>query len=482
MAVVVDGVEYVPASAGGSTIAVAVTTHNRPDVLAKALKQHLKFLPAGAVLIVVDDGSTTPATVPDGVRLVRNEKPRGVAGAKNRALDALSKTGADDWFIFDDDAWPMVEDWWRPYVESPEPHLMAIYDRPVGVTKRQVEVLYEDDRHVHYHATRGYCLYVRREVVETVGGMDPAFGRWGWEHMSWSDRIHAAGFTTSRYMDVRGGDELIYSMDRQGEIKSTATDDAKRFSQGPGLELRMESRDSPRYIEYRELGDVVLTTVLTAQGDPQRGQKFSNDPAVIRDLAKSVEGRLVCLTTGFTKDPDGVEVVKVSQSIQPYFERWVQVFNYLRDHPEVGRVWCVDAGDVTVNRNPFPEMESGVLYFGYEPETLRSKWMLDNHPDKTVHDFMVKNPNLPLLNMGVVGGDREMVMRFAQRMCKMWFDDHVDHIFGWETKRLGVGDMAAGNYVARTEFADVLSSGPHVTQVFKSKIGSTNPWFIHKAL
>lgn len=482
MRVTVDGVEYAPVGAQREQrIGVAVATFDRQDVLDATIDRILEFTP-GAHVVVVDDHSKSPVRVPEGVELVRLPENRGVAGAKNACLAALMDAGCEHLFLFDDDAYPIREGWWRPYVDSPEPHLMAIFDTPKGQSKRQVEVLYEDDQHIYYHATRGYMLYVERRVVEAVGGMDPGFGKWGWEHASWSDRIHAAGFTSGRYMDVRGSGELIYSMDQHGEISSTATDEAKRYSQGPGLELRMESRDDPRFIEYRDREDVVVTAMLSAQPDPQRGKVMQPKASAIRALHDSVTShRFVVLTTGIEGDLPNAEIVNVRQGINPYFQRWLSIYQWLREHPEIGRVWCVDATDVTLNRDPFPEMEAGRLYFGYEPDTLRSEWMVKNHPDSTLQDFMKANPNLPLLNMGVVGGERETVMAFAQKLAKFYFDDHIDFIFGWEHGRVGVGDMAAGNYVARTDFADEIETGPQVVNVFKSKLGVRNAWWLHKA-
>lgn len=481
MRVTVDGVEYAPVGESGPRIGVAVASFDRQTVLDNTIARILEHTP-GAYIVVVDDHSPTPVTVPDGVEIIRLPENRGVAGAKNACLAALMAAGCEHLFLFDDDAYPVKSGWWRPYVDSPEPHLMAIFDKPKGATKQQVETLYEDADHVHFHATRGYMLYVERRVVEAVGGMDPAFGKWGWEHASWSDRIHAAGFTTSRYMDVKGSQDLIYSMDQAGEIETTATDAAKRFSQGPGLELRMESRNDPRFIEYRDLDDVVVTCMLSAQPDPQRGRVMAPKADAIRALHDSLTGhRFVVLTTGLEGELPNAEVERVHQGINPYFQRWVAIYQWLRAHPEVGRVWAVDATDVTLNRDPFPEMEPGRLYFGYEPDTLRSEWMVKNHPDTTLQDFMKANPNLPLLNMGVVGGDRETVMAFAQKLGKFFFDDHIDFIFGWEHGRAGVGDMAAGNYVARTEFGDRVETGPQVTNVFKSKLGVRNAWWLHKA-
>src|SRR5690606_3344224 len=99
--------------------------------------------------------------------------------------------------------------------------------------------------------------------------------------------------------DVQGSDKLIYSMDQHGEVKSTATDEAKRSSEGPGLELRMQSRHSPDYVEFRELDDLVVTTLLTEQVDPQRGKPMRATPDMLKELHNSLkhDGRFVVLHT-----------------------------------------------------------------------------------------------------------------------------------------------------------------------------------------
>lgn len=481
--VVIDGRRYIPAGQPTHRIGIGVTTHDRPDVFAATYEQITTQSP-GCTIVVVDDASTKPVDAAD----YRFDETAGIARAKNKCLELLMAAGCEHLFLFDDDAYPLATDWWRPYVDSPEPHLMAIYDRDTTSTTRQVEVLYQDATHVAYHATRGYMLYAHRSVVETVGGMDPAFGAWGWEHQSWSDRIHAAGLTTWRYADVTGSDKLIYSMDQHGETTSTVTAEARRFSAGPGLEHRMASRHSPAYIEYRQLDDVVLTCLLTAQDDPQRGKPLPADPKLLKALHDSLthDGRFVVLHTGLPDAPTALpnaELVQVAQHINPYFERWLAYYQWLRAHPEVGRVWCVDATDVTMTRTPFPEMQPGALYTGYEPTTLRDEWMLRAHPDTTLQRWMRTNPNLPLLNAGLLGGDRNTVTRFAQQITKMWFDDHIDFIYGWEHGRVAAeqaGDMAVFNYTARTHHADRLDTGPHVCNVFKSERPSDTAWFAHK--
>lgn len=483
LTVQIDGKEYVPADQATGSFGVAITTFSRPRELRQTVDSVLATVPAGTPIVVVDDhGSPAVSDIP-GVTVVRNDKNLGIAGAKNRCLDELSKTDAEHYFLLDDDVVvtdPLI---WSSFIDSREPHLMATYDIPKGETGKQLTELYRDDTTVHFHATRGFFLYVERRVVDAVGGMDPDFGKWGWEHMSWSDRIHSAGFTTSRYMDIIGSSEMVRSLDQEGAVKSSATKSAMDYAEGPGWDLRWESRNSDRYIEYRDLDNVVLTSMLCDQPDPQRGTLLPADATQVKALHNSVKGRrLIVLTTGLKNEAriPSAEIVEIEQDLNPYFQRWLNYYQWLRDNPRVGYVWCVDATDVEMTRDPFPEMEPGTLYFGYEPKTLRDKWMLDNHPDKTVHSFMGDNPNHTLLNMGVVGGDRETVMSFAHHMVKLYFDDHTDFINGWETKRLGVGDMGAGQYVAHTFFTDQVSSGPHVTNVFKSNVPSPTAWFKHK--
>ncbi|WP_162270840.1 glycosyltransferase family 2 protein, partial [Enterobacter hormaechei] len=93
MQVTIDGVPFVPACASASRIGIAITTHNRPDVLTRAIEQHIKHLPAGSLVVVIDDGSQPAAVVPDGVQLRRHETSLGIVASKNASLSALMDAG-----------------------------------------------------------------------------------------------------------------------------------------------------------------------------------------------------------------------------------------------------------------------------------------------------------------------------------------------------------------------------------------------------
>src|SRR5690606_41353633 len=120
--------------------------------------------------------------------------------------------------------------------------------------------------------------------------------------------------------------------------------------------------------------------------------------------------------------------VEVEPSINPYLQRHLSIFQWLRGNPDVGLVWCVDGTGVQMLRDPFPQMRRGVLYLGSEPTTLRNEWMLANHPDHKIQNFFKANPNLQLLNAGLIGGDCETGMAFFQSNTKQLLDNSTSWI------------------------------------------------------
>lgn len=108
MQVTIDGVPYAPASIISSRIGIAITTHQRADVLKRAIEQHMKHLPAGSLVVVIDDGSQPAAVVPDGVQLLRHETSLGIVASKNASLTALMDAGCEHLFLWDDDARPSL--------------------------------------------------------------------------------------------------------------------------------------------------------------------------------------------------------------------------------------------------------------------------------------------------------------------------------------------------------------------------------------
>lgn len=192
-------------------IGVAISTQNRRDVLNQSLTYWRTYLPKNAVLVIVDDASDEPVPRIDDrrVRVIRNGYRRGVAMTKNRGIAALMDAGVDHLFLADDDVWPLCAESFAPYIESPERHLS--YQWPDGSAHWEV---FRDDRHFAIAKPRGVLLYATRDVIDAVGGMNPAFGAYGLEHIDFSNRVHTAGLTSHPYMDVAGSDALWHAIDR----------------------------------------------------------------------------------------------------------------------------------------------------------------------------------------------------------------------------------------------------------------------------
>lgn len=407
-------------------IGIGVTTFNRPEVVAKTVKRIRKLTP-GAKVVVVDDASEHPLPVSD----YRFESTVGIAAAKNKCLELLmADSNVEHIFLFDDDTYPLVKNWWKPYVESQEPHLMYCFThwgngRPVGDS----QVLYDDGTTVAYSHPRGCMLYVDRDAVERVGGMDFRFGRWGKEHVDWSNRIHAAGLTTFRYQDVKDSYDLIYSMDERdlkaGEHSTTVSLEERQAYRPGNQKLHDAQRDSPAFRHFSGPRNVVLTSYLTGVPDPQRGTMWETDVEPLRVLIESARDHadVVVLHNGLENpEMEGATFVKVDTGwSNPLPERWTQQYKWLRENRSQGFVFCVDATDVEFLRNPFPHLEPGTLYIGSEDKTVGDPWMRNKFP--TLQTMFRMHGRSRLLNCGVVGGDWDTVMRLNQRMASV----HADH-------------------------------------------------------
>ena len=456
-------------------IGIGITTHNRYDIFKKTYEQVNKFLPDNAVLVVVDDASKTP--VPEAS--FRFETNVGIARAKNKCFELLYKEGCDHIFLFDDDCYPISKDWYKPYIESPEPHLMYIFK---DFTTRKVgdcEILYNTDSIVGYTHPRGCMLYYDRVCLDTVGGMNPLYGKWGWEHVDLSDRIFNAGLTTFRYMDVPNSNRLFYSVDEHTENKYSTVGGSMRQGYIERNSLIYHSKkDSKEYVPFFERENIYLTCYFTGVNDPQRGYKWNANVEDLKILANSVQGgRLVVLHDCFTHEDanklPGVEFIKVQTSINPYFQRWISYKQYLASNRHwIDKVFCVDGTDVMVLREPLWEELDGKLVVGDEMQLLddTAKWMRSNHPNFDWF-FNRYGQKYQLLNAGIIGSDVNTMLDFLREFLGYYQSNR---------ETCGRTDMGLFNYILRTKFADRLRYGREITTVFKGDEYNTVSWFKHK--
>lgn len=486
MQVIIDGIQYEPAQQQGSSrIGIAITTHQRPDVLKRAIEQHIKHLPAGALVVIVDDGSMPAAAVPADIKLIRHEKSLGIVASKNASLEALMNAGCEHIFLFDDDAWPISDGWHVPYIESPEPHLAYQFLDLSGPRKlKDIAVLYRDDQHVSYTGQRGVMLYYHRRAIETVGGFDPIYGRGMYEHSDLALRIHNAGMTTWAYADVTGSEKLIHSLDEHDAVVRSVPKTDRQSLVERNVKIHNGRRDSgyAGYAEYRQKQDVVITSLLTSEPDSQRGTRMTPDPLVLSAWAKSISGAAaVVLADQLTTPPAGAMLVSVPDvAMNVYYRRWLHIYQYLRAHPEYRFVWCTDGTDVEMLREPWDDMEPGYVYVGSEPKTYGDTWAKAKHPERLYQDFIENNRGSVMFNAGLLGGCREDVMAFAHGIVRLYYRIESYRFWKMEQGACAVGDMMAFGMVAKS-FGDRVVTGPRVHTVFKMNgLGKEYAWWKHK--
>lgn len=462
MQVLIDGEAYVRESdQNKKQIGIGVTTHNRPELVASTVKKLLDLTP-GAKIVVVDDASQQKVRL-EGVEVYRFKTNVGIARAKNKCLELLAD--CDHIFLFDDDTYPLQPGWTDPYVNSPEHHLMFLFKdwasgRPVG----DDAIVYQDQQHRAHHHARGCMLYVDAIALATVGGMDTRYGKAMNEHLDWSIRIHNAGLTTFRYMDVVGSEQIIYSMDQHQEV---ATSIEGRHGLNEGSKHLLEAVEtSSAYMPYGK--DVVIACYFANVPDIQRNNsKWPADISAIAKLRRSVEAHgieFVLIHNCFDL-PNRVDITTT-----PYFERWLKEWQYLRDRRDINNVFLVDATDVDMLHNPFPHIEDDKLYVGDEPgETLNNQWMITRHLEPTVNRYLREHGSQPLLNCGVVGGNRKLVMALCREM-------YLYHAKAPQDKT----EMGIFNVLMDTTFAKYADYGRHVTTLFKKHERGSNAWFRHK--
>lgn len=218
--------------------------------------------------------------------------------------------------------------------------------------------------------------------------------------------------------------------------------------------------------------NVVITTFTNSVPDPQRGYAWAPNVQLLAALHESLCGDpLVVLTDCLDGGLDNTDFVRIRPGrgrANPYFLRWIAIADYLREHDDIHRVWCVDGTDVVMLHEPWDDMVDGVIYLGSEePQmTVGIPWMAARH--RSLEQWCNDNADLHLLNAGLLGGDRVTVLDFVTDLC--------DH---WPNRDLT--DMAAFNYVAYSDkWRGRWVTGDVVHTEYRSYSRNDHSWWAHK--
>jgi len=202
---------------------IIILTLNNLEYTRKCLDSIRKYTPEPHEIIVVDNGST------DGtveylkqeldVRLIENGCNLGFALGNNRGL--LEAKG--DYVVFLNNDVVVTEGWLKRLIACAEsdPRVGIVGPRSNYVAGRQMvrDIPYGDDLEAMQEFARGwsqrhsknweealrvigFCMLVKREVIEKIGGFDPRFGLGNFEDDDFCIRAQIAGFKIKIAHDV----------------------------------------------------------------------------------------------------------------------------------------------------------------------------------------------------------------------------------------------------------------------------------------
>ena len=211
--------------------------------------------------------------------------------------------------------------------------------------------------------------------------------------------------------------------------------------------------------------NAVVTTLLCSAPDPQRGVHWQPDGRLLDTLAGSITcADLTVLHDTPLRSPVPVANYRgVPGGANPYHHRWAVIADWLATC-DAEWVWCVDATDVEMLREPWGHMEPGVIYCGSEDATWSLPWMVDLHPS-----IRAVAADQPLMNAGLLGGGLSTVRAFCAVMLSELALSPDD-----------VTDMAAFNRALGLGCWPVVT-GPQVHTRFRhEQRDHPTAWFRHK--
>lgn len=445
-------------------IGIAISTHNRKEMAEHTISQIKKYAPKNSRIVIVDDASVIP--YPNTT--YRFENNVGIATAKNKCLELLQD--CDYIFLFDDDCYPIVNDWHLPYINSGINHLSFTFDKLKNGRQNGNKVILDNGSIMVYNNPCGCIIFLTKKCIETVGGFNPSYKKYGYEHVDLSVRIFNSGLTENKFMDVKNSLDLFYSHDYNQTIVSSVTEHRGLHLRN-NLQVYNKNIDSKEYVPLTKPnhGNIILTSYFNYVNDPQRKIKWSANISELQPLINScnkLKQKLFIFNDCFDeKNSKYITFVKTepSQTHSPNVYRFIVYNNWLLKN-DYDNLWMVDSTDVELLKNPFDTIESDKLYCGDEIDMITDNSWMRNTQERffKIADYrsiIAKHTKERLINCGIVGGSKKVI----DKLITMWSDIHETKTFGIQYST----DMAIFNYLARKHFNDNLVHGEKINTKFK---------------
>ena len=210
--------------------------------------------------------------------------------------------------------------------------------------------------------------------------------------------------------------------------------------------------------------NIILTNYLCDLKDPQNNEEWTKDnqERILKPLLDSAK----------KQDCEVVVLEETGDDDNPYFQRWINIEKYLEKNTDIEKVFCVDASDILVLKNPFETLINGIVYIGTQNDKVGTLWLIYNHNSYPEVDFINLYRDYKLLNAGILGGYRETVLEYVKEINKIRRETK-------EAKR-SLTDMAIFNLVGWTKFKSRIVIGKNINTDFGQFEVNDVSWFKHK--
>ncbi len=254
--------------------------------------------------------------------------------------------------------------------------------------------------------------------------------------------------------------------------------------------------------------EVILSTYLTSKADPQTGVHVCTDDfAYMEPLYSSAVRhnlRLIIfhdhLSSKFveTHSRPNIRFTRCDHSRLSVNDVRYLIYRDFLHGSSVQSAFMVDVADVTITKNPFPIIESGVLYVGRDQyKTVGTSRYMLRAWQKWNQEGGSRLPwgmqFMPLYNAGVIGGKRDVVIALLDCMCSLYRNVDSDYDFSmlvfncavYKLHKPRLSIVPAVNVLVDPD-RDKKSSLPTVMTGFplnspyKRYCTNSNAYFIHK--
>jgi len=188
---------------------IVIPVFNKPDITAACLESIVKYTHSQYRMIIIDNGSDEKTkklladfkSSHDNALLIRSEDNLGWVRAVNRGIE-LSK--APYVCIMNNDTVVETDGWLARLISiaENEPDMGLVNPEFGDEKKARITARPSARPFIEIDFCRGYCIIIKRAVIDKIGGLDEAYGLGYYDDDDYSVRAIRAGFRCVRASGV----------------------------------------------------------------------------------------------------------------------------------------------------------------------------------------------------------------------------------------------------------------------------------------